>query len=284
LIGNTPQEQLTNFVTPAGMYVKPRWGETGSFSGLWDKKPRVEISDVGAKIIKKELDPDMSYKLKDILEHPVLYNREPWMKDIDVYPRMGSGGEYKPGFIDVGIGHLERGFFGEVPMSQSRQERVLKTLLHEGQHGIQDEAGWAIGGTPAQFSSNRSMEFMNKVNDYDKWRYDEQIQGIVDAIKNKNYKKGLEIKAQDPEAYKIVQRLYTEIGELPTPDVLKKESDRLLELSRKYEPFNQYRNIAGEAESRDTTARRFMTMKERRSAQPLGTQNIPLEEMIVKFK
>jgi len=58
--GKTAEEQVAGFAGPAinpalpmavGMYVKPRWGETGSFSALFDKKPRVEISDQGISLL-----------------------------------------------------------------------------------------------------------------------------------------------------------------------------------------------------------------------------------------
>jgi hypothetical protein len=146
LIGRTPEEQLTNFVTPVGMYVKPKWGETGSFSALFDKKPRVEISDAESKLTgmarnlinSNSTKRNSSYPLNKVIEHPELFKRYPELEKTKV-----KLSKTKPSSFDGQTLVLNTN--PDWSVSYGRADVTHTDLLHEIQHFIQEREKWSRG-------------------------------------------------------------------------------------------------------------------------------------------
>lgn len=127
------------------------WKTTGWFRGP-DDKWRFEINDSKAMLRPPILDylDNGKYrqgwagegKLGEVLSHPDLYRAYPDLKDVSVRfdPRassLGSHGPY-PGREYISVNPSEAGNQGPV------NSGVLRTLLHEAQHGVQ----WREGFTP----------------------------------------------------------------------------------------------------------------------------------------
>lgn len=80
-------------------------------------------------------------KLGDIFDHPDMYEAYPFMKDVNIRPEMALSeyaGLYNP---------LENTMYlrdGEYP-------DMMRRIIHESQHVIENHEGWAQGGTPDQF-------------------------------------------------------------------------------------------------------------------------------------
>ena len=255
------------------MYVGPKakgWDALkNKFTSLFDKMERAEISDRTSGILKGQLDRDNAYKLEDVYSHPELYEQYPFLKDIDVYPVLGSKSSYQPGIINIGVTNYR------TPSKSS--------YLHEIQHAIQDKEGWARGSSPWEYNSNLNIELGNRSNDLFKWSSDKEIQAIANASKKGDIKRVLELKKQDEEAYNIATRLYKELGEYPTSDVLLKESARLSKEADKVTPMAQYLRTSGEIEARDTASRMNLTQAQRASKAPYSSENINPKDAIVKF-
>jgi hypothetical protein len=138
-------------------YVKARDNEQGAFSDLTDKQAKVEIDDSGAKIknrgdwlsILTNRDGE-SARLSQILDHPQLYERYPETADITVKlsnPHTGKrlGASYNPDTKTIVIGRDERDF--------------KEIALHEIQHAIQEQEGFAKGGNLGEIAK-RPMSYL----------------------------------------------------------------------------------------------------------------------------
>jgi len=131
----------------------------------------------------------------------------------------------------------------------------LDTVLHETQHGIQQEAGWARGGSPESFAIPQG-EAMNKI--------DFLNQELSRLAKEMDTAKGDFFKELKTEYDSIMMQKLKLWGDATT------------------NPYDKYRSLAGEVEARDTSNRMLMNLEQRRKRMPLASENIPLDEMIVK--
>ena len=274
--GKTAEEQVAGFAGPAinpalpmavGMYVKPRWGETGSFSALWDKKPRVEISDELMKL-KQPLERKVyqAVPLGEIIEHPELFKRYPEMRDwkttID-YTRESakpwSEGSFNAQYI--GLPNSSRGVY---EVTGSSEPNIMKSLLHEIQHGVQHQSEFAKGGSPSGLGSvpiaiqkiNSEMDILdNEIKILSK-RLDENPTYFKKAIEDRQKRiRYLMDALNNPQSH---QSLYELKG------------------------MEAYKSLAGEIEARDTANRMLMNLEQRRKRLPYAGQGIPLEEMTVR--
>lgn len=115
--------------------------------GKW----RTEISDSAAKVTKKG---DVSFEgtVGDVLDHPDLYKRYPFIKDIkikleqgeDVYP----SGQFQPEW---------RGSPAQMTVS-GPENTSRNTLLHEIMHAIQTYEDFAPGGSPSQMPFDKNFQ------------------------------------------------------------------------------------------------------------------------------
>jgi predicted RNA methylase len=128
--------------------------DTGWFFGP-DGRPRFEISDRDAKL-KADHFPDVGKMIGqgkvvgDLLAHPRLFAAYPQLADIPVTTQPGTGASIAtpkvggPSIIKIGE---------DVPMG-----KVVSTLLHEIQHAVQRQEGFAIGSN-LQSAGSREAYF-----------------------------------------------------------------------------------------------------------------------------
>lgn len=119
---------------------------TGWFKGPYDGKWRNEITDKYAKwrqpfekLEESKLfaSTQMEYKLGDVLDHPQLYQMYPTARELKVVKRAG--------FMD--FGGLQGSFDGNQTIQITPYAKdPLSTLLHEVQHWVQEQEGFATGG------------------------------------------------------------------------------------------------------------------------------------------
>jgi len=230
---------------------------------LMHKKPdgfwRKEISDEGLKINREAInnyatDPKLigepddyvkniqndgygylpSGKAGKVIEHEELYKKYPELRDIDVYfpEQMSSLGVYGDNKMDL----------------SSRYDRKLPA--HELQHAIQEKEGWARGGSPG--------EFMTKL------RTEKNYYETMIGKKNQQMREALEIGDKD--------RYHTLIDERET--LVKEFQSKGLNdsITAREQAHNEYQNLLGEREARDTASRMNLTLDERRGLMPdIGT-------------
>lgn len=150
----------------AGEQAKGYTNAENKFSSLADKKPRFEIDDSKAQLIKEGL-----YKagrgeqttLGQVIDHPDLFKQYPSLKYVSVdIADTGSTGAYFDGNRIV----VNKNYLSD----NVKSENTKSTLLHEIQHAIQQKEGFATGGSPSQFndlSKNANLnDLFNRQWDY----------------------------------------------------------------------------------------------------------------------
>lgn len=144
-------QKLAEALTHEGRGKSPQhiWEQTGWFRGP-DNKWRFEIPDDKAYIkaayrqdqdlLSRHMTIDPTQKLPDIMGHPALFKAYPEMGNIEVRPMNGVTGAaafYPASNI--------------IKLAPDLEKQTHSTLLHEGQHWIQEHEGFAEGGSPEQF-------------------------------------------------------------------------------------------------------------------------------------
>jgi hypothetical protein len=231
------------------------YDKTGAYIGL-DGQLKSVISDAKAAINPDALQvnsfdaqlmaksgkaplvyPKPGVKLPDILDHPELYKAYPELKDITVHKADGlNGGWYNKGTNQMGIGQFKSDGEG--------LNEMLKTILHETQHGVQGIEGFTAGGSPALF----------KPADFDK-----KLKATQDDL----LAYGAELKANYPgivlpnkvtdhfDPYQKITAYYIKPEHFEPLFEYKKaleEGAKLDAINR--DAFIKYKNLGGEAESR----------------------------------
>ena len=173
-----------------------------------------------------------SLKVGDILDHSALFGAYPNLADIRIVPEEGMGASFSSGEGDpvIGIGT-------DKPMKD-----VKSAILHEIQHAIQEQEGFARGGSAKSF--------------YRPGERNKHIEDLFQKYKADEYSK----KYTDDELYQKAERVV--------------DSQPFREKA--------YRRLAGEIEARDTQARAGMSAEERKLNKPYISQGIPDDQVIVR--
>ena len=139
--------------------------------------------------------------------------------------------------------------------------------LHELQHAIQNQEGWARGGSP----DNPPLLFMDEINkiraEKSKLNFDPY------AISNK-ITSGYHVPEEQLLKYKKWEGLQL-------------QEDYLLGQATKITPMQAYRRLTGEAQARATQDRMNMNMQQRRDNYPLAgglLSDIPLDQLINRYR
>jgi hypothetical protein len=245
-------------------FAKPEEIKPGSnaFSALWDKKPRVEISDDLAKIKEAELssfinNPKRSMgelpRLKQVFEHDDLLSGNKQLSEmkagLSVDPVYGTGeGHYEP----------SRGYIpGRLFASGKTGEELKETTIHELQHALQEQGGLARGTNPAMAGEEAYNKFENQINKQIRELYKE-VSAAESMKEAAPYLK--EIERLQKNKMKIMDTIYT--------DQKARHGFYLLD--------------AGEFEARDAASRMNLTPEQRITTPPYSSENIPLEDLIVR--
>ena len=218
---------------------------TGWFKGM-DGKMRFEIDDSKASVKGINKNNEFNYfrdlfsewvsgksklTVGDFLTHDGLFEAYPWIAQITVLPKDGSGASYntKTGIISIG--------------KDVSADDLKGTLLHEIQHAIQTEEGFARGGSPDEFAKayNKLKEMRPRI-----------IKMLREALDAKDMEKFRRILQEDK---RVQRQLVALIGK-----------DGLVGV-------DQYEQLAGEIEARDTAARANMGAQERMENPPARSED-----------
>lgn len=248
---NAPREAMGEAAGMARDGASPRaqWEKTRTFVDA-DGRARFEIDDSGAqlRVPVERLAQGGRGQLRDIMDHPALYEAYPYLATTRVIVRPQP--QNALGSYDRVNGVLE---LSPTIMKAGDEDNIVSVMLHEIQHGIQDLEGFANGGSPAalmaRFDTQAGQDIMARV---------QAVEAASEAA----------MKAKDNTAFLKAQ------GDLRD---LTKEARRI----GKYET---YKHLLGEAEARLVQTRRKMTGAERGESFPLDDLDVPMNKRTVDGK
>ena len=239
----------------AGVADREIHAQTGWTFGFPDGKPRFEIDDSAAKTGLVFLDKPK--QIDSAFKHNDLYS---------AYPELGKTQfTYAPASSMRGFnGNFDpKGGFDGSPAMQVSQSVGLdnsfnSTMLHELQHAVQEQEGFARGGSPQMFMRG----YQNKLKDLNSQVTDINQQ-MRSASGTPQYDELMNARSG------IVKQIQAIEG---------REGLGALEAANK-----DYRSLAGEAEARLTQARMNMTQAERAASYPPSMFDVPVDQQIVRF-
>jgi len=202
--------------------------------------------------------------VSDILDHPELYEAYPDVGNVDLIITIGpdvkdEGGEFQPyeNRESEGLFDLQP----QITVRAKNKEDALSTLIHEIQHWIQEEEGFAKGGN-----------FQNNIRNYK-----ETVDDLNRYVMYLNEEMSLASKEGNKERYDYLMGERSEyvarIQEIEGPDGI----------GAAEKGFADYQRTAGEIEARDTQGRLTYDAKVRALVEPYDIENIAKEEAIILF-
>lgn len=205
--------------------------------------------------------PKQDIRLKDVLDHPELYDAYPELQNVKISP------------MPAGLPYYGMARGNEIFMNNLPPEQFTSTLLHEVQHLIQGREGFASGANSNMFLSenlrNARSQFLRVKQEVESKIAQETSPEGLDSLKRLIFREqnGLvdkehipylnDLKNNHPEVYRQLTNLRK--GE----DLLNKAED---------EAHKRYQNIMGEVESRNVQARMDMSNLDRLFNSPMRTE------------
>lgn len=253
------------------------------FSNMVDKQPRAEISDLKASIdnLWDENYNDIKTRLKwgttlgDVLDHPALYDQYPFLKDMPISTNKAQDG----------IGSA-RGEFdpkkGQINLWGGQgKEETKQTLLHEIQHAIQEQEGFARGGSPSMFGQGAEAKLARDAMSFraemDKLPKGMDLSAKANAVIEQYSKMGAMDFLPSREAIDLA------MDRMGNPD---KQLSQIVDLyglntrTSPRSPQDMYKRLGGEIESRSVASRSNIPQDQLKYSQPYAGENIPLKEWI----
>lgn len=224
-----------------GFDVKAQAGKT--FDGKYDGMERFEIDDSKATVDFKKLDDmiknDYELPLHHILKHKEFYENYPQLQGAKIKLVAGDGSYFdaKSGEIGISANKL-------LDDKIDGTEKVKSALLHEIQHAIQKQEGFARGGSAQEFYNDAK----NKIN---LLRYELEF---------------------EPDEF-IQDKMMAKLQKL----------EETYQNKGKEEAFDMYQKLAGEIEARDVQARMDYTPKQREEIAPYSSESVTPEDAVMKF-
>lgn len=227
--------------------IKVATGWERGADGKWRyEMPDVVLRDPKEWVNKKTLTlSDIVEKPNDLFkEYPELFDAYPKLKDVKIQKgRAKMGGSYYDNTITLNLGGIREAIKYDLDIHYKIATRLLKrTLVHEVQHYIQHEEGFANGGSE-QFVRDAIKDEFEKVT--------KQI-------------RGLRAEGKEDEAKALVERnkaLYNAYAN---------EKDS----------YKNYKSLSGEVEARNVSARLNMTPEERRKSLAESTEDVARKDQI----
>lgn len=227
--------------------IKAATGWERGADGKWRyEMPDVVLRDPKEWVNKKTLTlSGIVEKPNDLFkEYPELFDAYPKLKDVKIQKgRAKMGGSYYDNTITLNLGGIREAIKYDLDIHYKIATRLLKrTLVHEVQHYIQHEEGFAKGG---------SEQF---VRDAIKDEFEKVIKQI----------RGLRAEGKEDEAKALAERnkaLYNAYAN---------EKDS----------YKNYKSLSGEVEARNVSARLNMTPEERRKTLAESTEDVARKDQI----
>lgn len=226
------------------------WRETGWLLGR-DNKWRFEIPDDLDKITFTALEKDETCSLGEVYDNPKLYEAYPVLKDMRV--RLSS---------DLPDDTSGRFNLDGITLNQKKlkdsPKQAKETLVHEIQHAIQQEEGFASGGNA---STRRQLLKKAKQKIWDMNQEINAIEGSREYVvaQDKAFQVMMSADATD-ESYQTAQQDFERARDAldeATRDHIKTLFNQIQKLQRIVDGTdeNVYWKLAGEQEARNTAAR-----------------------------
>lgn len=111
---------------------------TSKFDSPGDRKPRIEISDLGMTGKKQLINTEGKTTLGELIDHPALFESYPEFSSIPVILDKTTRNAGLLAYPNSGKLEMKLG-------TAKDQQGILSTILHEVQHGIQFKEGFARG-------------------------------------------------------------------------------------------------------------------------------------------
>jgi hypothetical protein len=220
------------------------------------------------------------------LDHPELFKNYPELKGVGVRTtseKAKNTASYNPLTKQIDIGNHSDN----------------SVLFHEIQHAIQENEGFARGGSPANpfvIDKDVAPNFLGASEKYTSLVKTEEGKKILkeaqDYAEAKSTDKMFELANTSGSPFlwkgKTKDELYMNYFE----EFMRSTSHPVAEAFRQmknfeYEipsPMQYYKRLAGEIESRDVAARLRLTTEERFNSTPYSSEGIPLSDWIVRHK
>jgi hypothetical protein len=228
--------------------------KTGWFQNPYDKKWRFEIDDEAFSFVGSK--PQMKGELGKVIDHPALFRAYPELRklaaDVKVGKDLKYGGQFDGKTIRV---------------TASTKEDARRALIHEIQHWVQKEEGFARGASGEMPGPDITYPLIDKIRG--------QLQSAEKTIQR------YERKAQELDFDDIIK--LTNEPQYKQAVEAKQFSEKTLKDFAGGNWFEAYRRHAGEIEAQEVTDRLMMDAIGRQVAPPFYPQSIPLGDAIVKF-
>lgn len=255
----------------AGHTAPEIYNDTGWFRGA-DDMWRFEIDDSTMRYTPERMAQKMTdgaAHLEDVIDHPVLFEAYPQLRDVSV-----TFSPMKPGSQGV-----YRRTENRIYLADSIKNSPEATLIHEIQHAIQAMEGFAFGASRAywkkivdnggKIDSKRLRDATAAVRKF------EGSQGNKEIVDARN-----RLNSAWEEGAKAGAAMYAQLETEGIAEKVDAYEDMLWEQSNagvaflNSTPLELYQNTAGEQEARDVAERRTMTTEQRKGKMPqTGTKD-----------
>ena len=210
--------------------------------------------------------------LDEIVKHDKLFEAYPALRDVKVRFEANTGNK-------EGSYHPEENEFVLRTGLKLEPEKLKNTLIHEIQHAIQEQEGFARGANPGYWDEMIRRGYSRRKNDGRIERARKEYHRIFDSAPEEFKDKVRRInRARLDGDYDAAETVIDELYDSEYADLWSQldmaefewRSDRGEELNA----YDLYRDTAGEIEARDAAARRGLTAEERRGRKPdTGDEN-----------
>ena len=204
--------------------------------------------------------------LDEIVRHDKLFEAYPALRDVKVRFEANTGNK-------EGSYHHEENEFVLRTGLKLEPEKLKNTLIHEIQHAIQAQEGFARGTNPGYWDEMIQRGYSRRKNDGRIERARKEYHRIFDSAPEEFKDKVRRInRARLDGDYDAAETVVDELYDSEYADLWSQldmaefewRSDRGEELNA----YDLYRNTAGEIEARDAASRRGLTAEERRGRKP----------------
>ena len=239
--------------------IKSATGWERGADGKWRyEMPDVVLRDPKEWVNKKTLTlSDIVEKPNDLFkEYPELFDAYPELKDMKILKgRAKSGGVFYNNAITLNLGDIREAIKYDLDTHYKLANNSLKkTLVHEIQHYIQEQEGFAQGGNSEMIIDKNALDTIAK------------LRAEKDAVAKEFY--AMSPEEQQRRKYEINNR-YND---------LTKQIERLEKSSRI--GYDGYNRLSGEVEGRNVSTRLNMTPEERRKSLAESTEDVARKDQI----
>lgn len=244
----------------------------GSYSSLFDKRAKREISDADAEVLMDLSDgKNFDGRLGGILKHDKLFEEYPWLRgiktEVSQSGRAGKAGSYIPSE-------------NTIMLDAGDAKEVKRGLLHEVQHAIQEDRGFARGGIPDTFvdealrvADRKTWPLQDELRKVSKLA-DREVRIFNRRMKMAEQKYGFSSDKYNAYKTKANQWLRSQPGYKSREELSAKIAKMKLdaEMPSFAEGMKKYKRLGGELESRSVERRMDLPQSELTKSDPYSAE------------